>query len=207
MQNSKAIIEKTKKYVADIFETSLPNWAVYHNLQHTIDTVKGCKKIASGSKCSSAELEILIIAAWFHDTGYLESPKDHEKISAAICKSFLIKNKYAPENIESIIKCIIATKLNHNPQNMLEAIICDADLISLGQKKYHELNDLLKLEIELRENKKIDDFAWLKRSLKFLQSHKFHTGYAQVHFNSQLEKNVQDIQEQIIKSKKSIIQG
>ena len=91
----------------------------------------------------------------------------------------------------------MATKINNIPKNGLEKIIADADLISLGQKNYYELNELLKLEIEKRENRKIDNLVWLKRSLRFLQSHKFYTKFAQETLRAGLDKNIDIVKNEI----------
>ena len=197
MNNNKLIVEKTAKYVTNLFEIKNPNWAVYHDLKHTTDTVKGCNEIGKGQSIGHEDLEILTISAWFHDTGYFESPDRHEEASAELAKNFLEMNNYSSSKIKDIIDCIIATKISNKPKNILEAIICDSDLISLGQKNYHKLNDQLKLEIELREGKKIKEISWLKRSLKFLLAHNFYTEYAQINFNSQLKKNISELQDKI----------
>ena len=77
MNNNSLIIQKTAEYVTNLFDKKLPKWAVYHDLKHTIDTVKGCKRIGSGEYINKEDLEMLILASWFHDTGYLESPDRH----------------------------------------------------------------------------------------------------------------------------------
>jgi len=48
---------------------------------------------------------------------------------------------------------IMATKIPQSPKNLLEQIICDADLDYLGRERYEE-NSLLLLQ-ELRLKKKL----------------------------------------------------
>ena len=45
---------------------------MYHNLNHVQNVVKQVKEIGKESGISKKELEDLVIAAWFHDLGYLE---------------------------------------------------------------------------------------------------------------------------------------
>ncbi len=167
MKNSKNLIKIIEKDIANLFRDHLPYWALYHNLNHTIETVEGCKEIGMGSELNEDDLNTLVIAAWFHDVGYLESDKNHEELSAKRAREYLLAKKINEDSIKSVTDLILSTKLKNKPNNLLEQIICDADLISLGQKQYFELNEKLKQEIELRENKQIKNISWLKRSLKF----------------------------------------
>lgn len=194
-----SILENTSTFVKKLFEEKLPSWAVYHDLPHTIETVDGCVEIGNGSGLTNEDLEILCIASWFHDTGYMFKVDGHEEKSSEIALKFLNENNYPLDRINMVRDCIIATKISVPPQNLLESIICDADLISLGRPDYFEKNDLLKLEIERRENKEISDLAWLNRSLNFLSSHNYYTEYAKINFGTQLQSNIITLRERIDK--------
>jgi predicted metal-dependent HD superfamily phosphohydrolase len=197
MSEEKTILDKSSKFVSKIFEEKLPEWAVFHNLQHTIETVNGCLEIGKGSNLTEDDLEIVCIAAWFHDIGYIFNADGHEEKSVEICEKFLKSNDYPPNKINKAINCILATKIINHPENLLQFIICDSDLISLGRTDYFAMNDLLKLEIEMRSGKKISDEQWLRRSAKFLSSHNYYTEYAKLNFNLQLNENFLTLQKQI----------
>jgi predicted metal-dependent HD superfamily phosphohydrolase len=199
MSEEKTILEKSSIYVSQFFKKKLPEWAVYHNLQHTIETVNGCLEIGKGSNLNEHELEVLYIAAWFHDIGYIFNSDGHEEKSVEICENFLKSNDYPSNKISTVTDCILATKIINHPENLLEFIICDSDLISLGRTDYFEKNDLLKLEIEMRSGKKINDEQWLRRSAKFLSSHNYYTEYAKLNFNHQLRENFLTLQKQIVR--------
>jgi hypothetical protein len=186
-------IDECSHYVTDFFEKELPEWAVYHNLCHTIETLEGCKEIGIGEGIKKDEIELLIIAAWFHDTGYAISVENHENISCNIAKEFLTDIKYPDSHLKSVLKLILATKTSHKPKSLLEYIIRDADLISLGREDYLISNDLLKREIELRDNLIIADEAWLERSINFLLAHKYFTRYAQLKYGPAVENNLESL--------------
>ncbi len=116
--------------------------------------------------------------------------EEHEEKSSEIAKAFLKENKYPSDKINAVTECIIATKISMVPRNLLEFVICDSDLLSLGKSDYFKKNDLLKLEIEKRESKNIGELAWLKRSLHFLSTHNYFTEYAKLSFGPQLESNL-----------------
>ncbi len=194
---TETILESSSKYVTRLFKDQQPVWAVYHDLLHTIETFNGCLEIGGGSGLSKDELEIVTVSAWFHDTGYLFTVEGHEERSSVIALDFLQRNEYPSEKINEVINCILSTKISVTPQNLLESVICDSDLISLGQPEYFEKNDLLRLEMELRQNIKISELSWLERSLVFLESHSFHTDYARKNFNLQLESNLSNLRKKI----------
>jgi predicted metal-dependent HD superfamily phosphohydrolase len=197
MDRNETIQAKAEKVVSQYFKEKLPEWAVYHNLQHTIETVNACFEIGKGSNLIEDDLEILCLAAWFHDVGYLFKSEGHEEKSTEIAMNFLKENNYPSSKMEKIKDCIIATKIKNVPQNYMEFIIRDSDLISLGRDDYFRMNDLLKSEIEMRDNKRISKIAWLRRSIHFLSSHNFLTEYAKLNFDSQLKKNLIVLQKQI----------
>jgi len=191
------MLENTSIFVTQLFAEKLPVWAVYHDLTHTIETVNACLEIGRGSDISEEDLELLCIASWFHDTGYLYTVDGHEEKSSEIALNFLKENYYSSDRINTVVDCILATKIDKIPRNLLESIICDSDLITLGKQEYFGKNDLLKFEIELRDGKKISELDWLKRSHHFLSFHKYFTEYAQINFNPQLEINRMTLQKKI----------
>lgn len=196
-RKKRSIVENSSKYVNQLFNEKLPGWAVYHDLTHTIETVNACLEIGRASGLTDDDLEILCIAAWFHDTGYMFTVEGHEEKSSELASKFLRECDYPDVRIHSVIDCIMATKIMNIPKNLMEAIIRDSDLISLGNSEYLKKNDLLKKEIEMRENKTISEIAWLKRSLNFLSSHTYFTDYAKQNFNPQLKLNLKILQKKI----------
>ena len=188
------LIVSISEFVTELFKERLPDWAIYHNLWHTIETVKGCEEIGIGSGLLKEDLEILNVAAWFHDTGYIFQANGHEEKSAEIAYKFLKEKNYQENKINEIIACIVATKISNQPNNLLESVICDADLISLAKPDYLEKNNLLKSETELRENIKLSELEWLKRSLNFLSTHQYYTDHAQKNYDHQLKANIRNLE-------------
>ncbi|MGB5893459.1 MAG: HD domain-containing protein, partial [Ignavibacteriaceae bacterium] len=144
------IINKAHQYVQNIFNEHAPPENVYHNLNHTTEVVAAVKEIAAADGVGDDDLELLIIAAWFHDSGYVKICKGHEEVSIGYVKEFLNTNNYPEDKAEKIISLIQATKIPQSPKNHLEEILCDADLHHLGTKSFEEKGDLFRLEIENR---------------------------------------------------------
>lgn len=190
MSTNNEILQTTQAYVASLLNGKLPPWAVYHTLQHTEETVAAAREIGEASKLSKSDLEIVLLAAWFHDLGYIDTADGHEERSVEMAEEFLKKHSYSPERIERVVACIRATKVPQKPATMLEQVVCDADMIHLGKKRFFERSELLRMEIELRTGKPFTDVEWLQKNVEFASSGGFFTAYARSEFAPRREKNL-----------------
>jgi len=202
-----ALLNKVENYVRDLFAEKSMAENIYHSISHTTEVVEVAEKIGNAEAISSADMEIVLIACWFHDTGYFHCCHGHEDQSAEYAKKFLRNEFYPNDSIERIVGCIKATKIPQNPRNQLEKIICDADLYHLGEKDIKERGDLLRQEFELRGIKKLSDTEWLSVSIEFFNNHHFFTDYAKKHYGIQKEINIERMKkklEELIKKKDAI---
>lgn len=172
------IIKKTEDFVSNLFTEKLSPLFSYHNLGHTADVVENTVKIGKKSNLSEEELEIAVIAAWFHDTGYTISYNNHEEKGKEIAKNFLLGHNYDAEKTEKVLSCIDATKMPQTPKTPAEEVLCDADLNHFGRPDFFEYSDLLRNEWESLEINKTDDAQWYKTTIDLLSSHRFFTSYA-----------------------------
>ncbi|MEL6923781.1 MAG: HD domain-containing protein, partial [Bacteroidota bacterium] len=136
MQLDTNIIASVEQHVVEHFAQKMPDVFVYHDLQHTRNVVGAIVEIAEGYELTNKEMELLKLAAWFHDTGYDKGAKDHEQRSCQYARNFLQQFEYSEEDLDVICGCIMATKLPQSPRNLLEQIIGDADMSHLGKKNY-----------------------------------------------------------------------
>jgi predicted metal-dependent HD superfamily phosphohydrolase len=178
MNINKSLTETASEFVFEIMKTKLPGNYVYHNYKHTVEVVEAIRKIGSKSGISEEDMEIVILAGWFHDAGFTVTKDNHEDASIEIAKTFLSENNYSPEKTEKVVGCINATRYPQAPTNLLEEIMCDADLFHLGTKDYSDKSHLLRVEWEKTEDKQYSEIEWLKINIDFLSSHKFYTKYA-----------------------------
>ncbi|PID59221.1 MAG: hypothetical protein CR986_07015 [Ignavibacteriae bacterium] len=192
-----SLIEKVKNFIVGYYKDNTPDTITYHNIEHIKAVVKNIKKIAANSKVPNDELELIIIAGWFHDIGHFEVWNNHENISINFAVEFLQKEDYDSKKIEIIKNCILATKIPHSPKNILEKIICDADILHSGTDKFFTESEKLKIEKEKRSNSKISRRNWLINSIEFLEQNKFFTDYAKLKFTDKKLENLQILRKQL----------
>ncbi len=202
------IINKAEIFVRDLLEKSLPEDRTFHDINHTLEVVEAATEIAENSGFGEEDREIIILAAWFHDTGYTQICKGHEKISAKYAAEFLKQNNYPAQKIEMVLSCIDATIITRTPINNLCKVLCDADLIHIGKKGYYKKSLKLKKEFECEQNKIFTELEWVKSNIDFLQSHFFYTDYAKKTYEEQRQKNLSKMKRKLrglsdIKDKKN----
>lgn len=174
------IIDSVKTEVKELFAKKLDPKFVFHNLAHTMQVAEAVEGIATFYQFSEEEKTILIIAAWFHDTGFTTGRiEGHETESIKIAQAFLIKHSVRQPVIAKVAACIQATKMPQNPVNGMDKVICDADLFHLGSNNFKERTELLRQELQAYYDTEITEKEWDLNNIEFLKSHHYFTGYCQ----------------------------
>ncbi|MGM8361106.1 Pycsar system effector family protein [Flavobacterium sp. ARAG 55.4] len=191
-------IEEVQDFVSNLLKDKLSDSFIYHNFNHTFDVVKAVKILSEKEKCNNEEIEILIIAAWFHDTGYVYGFENHEDNSIVIAAEFLKNKQKTPEYIAQVSALIRATLYHYEPKNTLEKIIKDADFYHFTTKNYCDRCELLRTEWKYVRGKNVSDLEWAKENLDMLtQCHRYYTDYAKENWEALKEKNVNLIRARI----------
>ena len=197
MSFNNEILAKTSQYITSLFADQLPSWAVYHNIQHTQEIVDAVQEIGEAESLNRIEMEVALLAAWFHDSGYTQAVDGHEEKSVEIATEFLKNHNYPQDRLERIVSAIRATKVPQQPKDLLEQVLCDADMIHLGKKRFFDRSKLFRTEIELRQGETMSDVEWLKKNVAFASKGNFFTTYALKEFTGRRAKNLIELQTQL----------
>ncbi|MDX1602577.1 MAG: DUF5706 domain-containing protein [Salinimicrobium sediminis] len=199
------LVEKTANFVQDLFTKELPNTFIYHNYKHTQRVVKSSKELIEKSQISVKQEEALLLAAWLHDTGYTRKYAGHEEESVEIAKEWLQQNDTDAETIETVSRCILATRMHAEPTDILEEIIKDADTSHLAKDYFEETSEFLRQELKLLKIKNFSDREWIKQNIDlFTTKHEFYTDYARQNWKEQKDKNLYELLEAQGKARKKL---
>lgn len=187
------IIEKASRFSQKLLKEKLPPVNIYHDLNHTKQVVKNTKEIASNCDLTEKEMELIILAAWFHDTGFIKKYDDHESESAKIAEDFLVKNNYDRKNISIIKECISKTNINFTPKTKLEKILCEADLLYLSKPNFIPQANLLRKEWE-NIGIKYSERSWLELNINFMKNRPLFTKYGIKKYSKQREINIKELE-------------
>jgi predicted metal-dependent HD superfamily phosphohydrolase len=196
------LAQATKNYVEERYLHETPSYLVYHDFAHIMEVAETAAEIGKGCNLNHEDIEIIKIAAMFHDIGYLESCEKHEKNSADIAGHYLKTQGTAADTIEKVKGCILSTSIPQKPTNLLEEILCDADLIHLASSDYPKKAALLRKEWETASGYAFSDEEWQRKNIKFFDAHHFFTAYAKQHFEEGKRKNYEALLKSVNDPKK-----
>lgn len=192
-----SLIQKTHEHVSQLLEEKLAPEIVYHNLLHTKRVFKSTKEILEHSSVSEKDAEALQLASLLHDVGYISQWDGHEEISAQMAQEFLKGEGADQELIDKVVKCILATKMEHEPQDELEYIIRDADASHFAKDYYLQASEYLREELK---NLGIQDYSLRKWTLinidLFSNKHQWYTDYAKEQWEPQKKLNLKMLKEE-----------
>lgn len=182
-----------QEMILDRLEKELPDYLYYHNVKHTVDVVTEVELMGWAEGCSDEELLLLKTAGLFHDAGHTIEYDNHEYHGTQMAREMLPEFSYSSEQIDTICDIIMATKLPPQPSNLLEEIICDADLDYLGRSDFIPVSNTL--YDELKAQNKIGSFNdWNKLQVKFISGHQYFTKTARSLREVNKQKQIERIQ-------------
>ena len=194
--DSQSLLQETKRFVTHFFATRVSPAFLFHNIDHTEDVVNAATLMADYYQLPEEERLVLLLAAWFHDTGYSSgSATKHELVSKEIAADYLQQHQVDNAIIEKVGNAIMATQWPQCPINLTEQILCDADLFHLGTDAFGEKNKLLRKELNAVYEKKLGKKEWRQKNILFVQQHRYFTDYARTHLQPIKEQHLKELQE------------
>ena len=184
--------ERLKNFIVEKLRAEIPSVYYYHSVDHVLDVLAAAEMIGEKEKISDKEMELLRVAVLFHDSGFIVNPKNHEAIGCTIAREILPGFGYGHEEIEKICGMVMATHYPQKPNNLLEQIICDADLDYLGRDDFFSIGNNLMKEMNLNGSIK-DENDWNKLQESFLMSHHYFTLTANELRNKKKQEHLEKI--------------
>jgi predicted metal-dependent HD superfamily phosphohydrolase len=206
MKDFSSIIDKATHIVRQIFADKVPSDYYFHDLHHTLQVVEAATQISASMSLPEDDRFALLLAAWFHDTGYSLIYEGHENASAEIAERFCVSHGIDEVILSKVKACILATSMPQSPDSLIEEILCDADMSHLGSGQYAEESKLLRKEINSVFNKDIGKKAWRRTNISFLQEHRYFTPFARQHFEPVKQAHLRALLEKDAASKGTVIE-
>jgi len=166
-------------YIRSLFKDELPEGIKYHDGNHTLHPTKGvvasANRIAISENISERDRELLITAAYFHDTGYIREYEKNEPIAARMAGRILKLIGYKPNEVVKVQNMILATDLERKPKTHAEKILCDADLDHLGREDFFKFDGKLRDGWRSKGIDVSDEAKWYRGTLEFIKKHQYYT--------------------------------
>lgn len=193
-------MKHAERYATEMLKNQLSSDLTFHNFEHTEKVVEAVQEIGTHEKLSNEEMEMVQIAAWFHDTGYRDAYEGHEEKSKAIALAFLLKEEVLAEKIDKILGSILVTQEESLPKNKIEKVLVDAVQATAKGGDYKLLNQEL-LAVKKVEQTEVES---LQKFLKVVLKYEFHTAYGKEVLVPSREKLTIKLEKRLKKLKKEI---
>lgn len=202
-ENQLMIVSNAQQYVTDVYNNKVNKSIRFHNLDHTQGVVLAAEEMAHYFQLQDEDHAVLLVAAWFHDTGFSTGEaKGHEDASIGLATNFLKEQKANEAFIQKVKSTIEATKMPQTPHNLIEQILCDADLYHLGTDEFKEKSKRLRDELTVFSKKDISKKQWRKINIRFLDNHEYFTDYARRKLSAGKQKNYEELKDPEKETKK-----
>lgn len=169
--------KEAENWVFSKLARELDDELCYHDIKHTADVIRAADRLCYLENVGEKNAVLVRTAALFHDIGFCERYVDNEDLAIEIAGDTLPGFGYSKDETERVQAIISVTRIPHKPQNLLEEIICDADLDYLGRDDFHPIANSLKKEL-MHNNILKSDKEWDEIQVRFFNLHRYFTASA-----------------------------
>ncbi|MFJ8664290.1 hypothetical protein [Streptomyces sp. NPDC093600] len=111
----------------------LARWAEPQRRYHTVDHLRAVLDRIDEIPSAGAELELVRLAAWFHDAVYRPERSENEERSAALAEKALTEAGLPARDVTEVARLVrLTTTHDPAPGDTNGEILCDADLAILA---------------------------------------------------------------------------
>lgn len=184
----------------------------YHGEPHAEDVLHEAILFAISEGISDErEIELLAVAAVFHDAGFIREYDANETIGAGLAEEFMRESeKYTEAEIQRVRDIILSTRVKFDPgfkqlivspEDILQRVIADADVSNFGREDFDEKAEAVYMEL-MAVGKIKDDTPETRKFFnnfrqKMIMTHNWNTDSARLLRDEQKQKNLEILNERI----------
>ena len=125
----------------ELLQRELPGRLCYHNLEHTNNAIRWGVTLALHDGLTEKEVELIAVAAAWHDTGFTKRYAENEEVGAALAVEAMAKHGYSKADMDTVKQMILDTQLKPTADGLtieqvssgrLSGYMLDADLANFG---------------------------------------------------------------------------
>ena len=184
-------------FVYNLLKERLPDSVLFHNYRLTVDVANAARKIGARTGLDDEDLELVVLAAWFHNTGFTEGTNGHVESSVRIAAGFLEAHEVGDEAIARVANLIRVSHSDAEPQDDAERVMQDAARSYLGRKKFFLYSDRLRQEKQMTGEGEYDDQEWAEYQMHELGGPPFQTKYARKKYEDRRQRNLKQVQRRL----------
>lgn len=186
------IVNRTEKYIKRLLANQLNNNFLFHSQGYTNKLVAKTNLILEENKSLDIDTNIVVVAAWFLNAGYVVNYDNHIKESIQLATDFLSEEKeVVNQDIKAVTDLIKKAWEDKEPNSEEEAILKDVRTWFYASDDFEEMLQLLRLEL-VNFDKPVPNLeTWRLNYVEKLRvQHMFYTNYAKENWQEQKESNL-----------------
>ncbi|NOQ71862.1 MAG: response regulator [Crocinitomix sp.] len=126
-----------RSFILTKLKAELNENLLYHSYKHTETVEAAVVKYGELEKLDEHELFLVRTAALFHDCGFLFRYDNNEELGVELLHYYGPRFGYQTGDLKTVEQIIMATGYGAVPNNLMQSVMCDADLDYLGRADYH----------------------------------------------------------------------
>src|SRR5260370_19448949 len=198
------LVQQASEYVFQLFrKAGSDNHLVFHGFKRSRDVARAVRKIGKAMDLAEADFEGVRLAAWFYHSGHALAHDPEGKRSLGIAREFLAGHGAKEGQIARVLACLTAVRLKEHGTTP-DDVLRDGLLLWLARPSHVEDAELLRLEIERRENKVFSDVEWTQQCIDFFHQNSFRTRYAQIEYDADRAANLVRLHRRLRKNRDEV---
>ncbi len=173
----------------------LPRTLYYHAAPHTDDVLSEVVLFGTYDGLGEREIELLAIAAAYHDAGFLTRAQDNEVLGAWMAvEAMRAHGGYSEDEIALVERAILDTKVvgtlygfHQIPTTELAGYLLDADLGNLGRDDFFARGELMYRELNIPRE------LFLINTLELMYGHRWNSPAALALRETKKQENVAEL--------------
>lgn len=198
------LVQQASEHVFQLFrKAGSENHLVFHGFKRSRDVVRAVREIGKAMDLPEADFEGVLLAAWFYHSGHALAHDPEGKRSLEIAREFLAGHGAKEGQIAGVLACLTAVRLKEHGTTP-DDVLRDGLLLWLARQSHLEDAELLRLEIERRENKVFSDVEWTQQCIDFFDQNPFRTRYAQIEYDADRAANLVRLHRRLRKNRDEV---
>ncbi len=188
---STPLLAATRHHVLQLWNEQHDVRLVYHNFAQAAATAQLAGHIAQREQAAEETAEIVQLAAWFYNTGYLYAKQPVAETGAIRAEFFLAEQHCPADKIQQVHDCILSCYSEAIPKSTAARILNDAVQAYDWVQTMEHRAPLLRLEQALLNGLPPQNEAdWQQSLLEQMQQVRFYTAYGKAHYEPALAEHM-----------------
>ncbi len=197
MKLTTELLRETALYIQEYYNTNFTEQYCFHHYNRTMNIVRHCDALATRMDLGKQDSKLVHLAAWFLEAGYCVDYNNPQVKSAELATEYFRNKGVEDEKIETIVECILSTRIPMQAVSTASQIVCDASMYHLAEKDAHPIANSLRAEYAALSLREYTDEEWIKENIIALSNHFYFTASARELYQKRKNKSLTGYQKNL----------